>query len=519
MSDLVKQILIVGGGTAGWLTAAKLAKELNSKSTDAVQVTLIESPDVPTIGVGEGTWPTMRATLQKLGIDEAEFMRYCNASFKQGSKFINWRKTPSNDQSNFYYNHFTSLQNPEQFNLAPYWSLGYAGDISYADAVSFQGSVCEKGLAPKKITTAQYEGIQSYAYHLDAARFADFLKTHCTEKLGVKHLFGHIRQVNQDQDGYITSIDTEEHGVIAAEFFVDCSGFSALIIGKTLDVPFKSISDKLFVDHAIAIQVPYQDEHNDPVATQTLSTAQNYGWIWDIGLTNRRGTGYVYSSHYTDHESAEQTLRRYLGPQADHLASRRIKMNIGWRERFWKKNCVAIGMSAAFIEPLEASAIFLIEAAGNMLADQFPRTRHEMQSVAKKFNRSFLYRWDKSVEFIKMHYFLSRRDDTQFWIDNRNPETVPTALMDRLEHWKSHPPSRYDFDNVYEPFPLESYQYILYGLDFQMDINHKKSAYQMVDYAQKQFSRVKELAEIAAKELPTHRDLLNKIRTYNFQSI
>jgi tryptophan 7-halogenase len=236
-------------------------------------------------------------------------------------------------------------------------------------------------------------------------------------------------------------------------------------------------------------------------------------------MTNRRGTGYVYSSNYTDHENAEQTLRNYLGPQAGHLSARKIKMNIGYREKFWEKNCVAIGMAAAFIEPLEASAIFLIEAAGNMLADQFPRTRIEMQSVAKKFNRSFLYRWDKSVEFIKMHYFLSRRDDTLFWTDNRNIETVPEALLERLDHWKSHPPSRYDFDNVYEPFPLESYQYILYGLDFEMNISHKKSAYQMIEMAQKQFTRVKELAEIAAKELPSHRELLNKIRTYNFQSV
>lgn len=519
MTNPVEQILIVGGGTAGWLTAAKLAKELNTKASDAVQVTLIESPDIATIGVGEGTWPTMRATLQKLGIDEADFMRYCNASFKQGSKFINWRKAPTNNQSNFYHNHFTSLQNPEQFNLAPYWSLGYAGNVSYAEAVSFQGAVCEKGLAPKKITTAQYEGIQSYAYHLDAARFADFLKVYCTEKLGVKHLYGHINGVNQDQDGYITSIDTEQHGTLTAEFFVDCSGFSALLIGKTLNIPFKSISDKLFVDHAIAIQVPYQDEDNDPVATQTLSTAQDFGWIWDIGLTNRRGTGYVYSSNYTDHESAELTLRKYLGPGAENLPARRIKMNIGWREKFWEKNCVAIGMSAAFIEPLEASAIFLIEAAGNMLADQFPRTRAEMQSVAKKFNRSFLYRWDKSVEFIKMHYFLSRRDDSLFWVDNRNPATAPEALLERLDHWKSHPPSRYDFDNVYDPFPLESYQYILYGLEFPMDITHKKSAYQMTEMAQKQFLRVRELADIAVKELPSHRELLSKIRTYNFQSL
>ncbi len=519
MTQTVNNILIVGGGTAGWLTAAKLAKELNCKAADAIQVTLIESPNIPILGVGEGTWPTMRTTLQKLGIDEAEFMRTCNASFKQGSRFVNWKETPKDNQNNYYHNLFTSLQNPEQFNLAPYWSLGYAGDITYADAVSFQGAVCDKGLAPKKITTAQYEGMQSYAYHLDAVKFADFLKNFATEKLGVKHLYGHITNTNLDADGYIESVDTDSHGTLAADFFVDCSGFAALLIGNALNIPFVGIADTLFVDHAVAIQIPYKDEENEPVASQTISTAHKHGWTWDIGLTNRRGTGYVYSSRYTDHDTAEQTLRNHLGPEAKDISARLIKMKIGRREKFWEKNCVAIGMSAAFIEPLEASAIFLIEAAGNMLTDQFPRTRDDIAKVAKKFNQSFRFRWDKSIEFIKMHYFLSRRDDSDFWLDNRNPNTVPAGLLERLEHWKSHPPSRYDFDNVFEPFPLESYQYILYGLNFPMDLRHNQSSFHMIELAQKNFARVKDLANIAAKELPSHRELLNKIRTYNFQSV
>lgn len=519
MSELIDKVLIVGGGTAGWITAAKLAKELGSSAAEAIQIELIESQDIPTIGVGEGTWPTMRSTLEKLGINEADFMRYCNVSFKQGSRFVNWKETPSNGIDNCYHNHFTSIQNPEIFNLAPYWALGYAGDRPYSEAVSIQGAICANGLAPKKMTSRPYEGIQNYAYHLDAGKFADFLKNFCVEKLGVKHTFGNIKKVLQARDGFIESVETTDGRTIDADFFVDCSGFSALLIGETLAVPFKSISNQLFVDHAIAIQIPYDDEMNDPVATQTISTAQKCGWIWDIGLTNRRGTGHVYSSSHMDHNTAEAILRNYLGPKSKDLVARKLKMNIGCREKFWEKNCVAIGMSAAFIEPLEASAIFLIEAAGNMLADQFPRTREDLLIVEKKFNKSFQFRWKKTIDFIKMHYFLSRRDDSDFWLDNKSPSSVSDELHEKLAHWKSHPPSRYDFDHLFEPFPLESYQYILYGLEFPMNLSNNKTSFNRVNEASKDFEKVQLLASLAQKELPNHRDILNKIKKFDFQSI
>jgi tryptophan 7-halogenase len=194
-------------------------------------------------------------------------------------------------------------------------------------------------------------------------------------------------------------------------------------------------------------------------------------------------------------------------------------MNIGRRAKFWHKNCVAIGMAAAFIEPLEASAIFLIEAAGNMLTDQFPRTRSAMELVEKKYNKSFDLRWEKSIEFIKMHYFLSRRNDSDFWLDNRRIESVPAGLLERLEHWKNHPPSKFDFENIFEPFPLESYQYILYGLNYPMLIQDYASTFPMVDYAKQQFKRTQELSKLAMSELPTHRDLLEKIQQYEFKTI
>ncbi|MCG8525347.1 MAG: tryptophan 7-halogenase, partial [Opitutales bacterium] len=202
----INSIVIVGGGTAGWLTACTLARNLGSNNPLAIQVSVIESPDIPTIGVGEGTWPTMRRTLQNIGIDEGEFIKRCSATFKQGTKFTHWKAacngsinnnvTNNSDSNNDYYNLFSSIYDPAEFNLAPYWALGYAGDtISYAEAVSAQALACDRGLAPKKITSAAYEAIQSYAYHLDAGAFARLLRDHAVDNLGVKLITANVQQV------------------------------------------------------------------------------------------------------------------------------------------------------------------------------------------------------------------------------------------------------------------------------------------------------------------------------------
>jgi hypothetical protein len=185
----VRHVIVVGGGTAGWLTAANLAKKFNSKNENAIQVTLIESPDIPTIGVGEGTWPTMRKTLARLGISENDFLLKCNASFKQATKFVNWKETPQDGLNNHYYHLFTSIFDPADFNIAPYWQLGEVGhNFTYAETVSVQGKICELGLAPKTILTKEYEGIQNYAYHLDAGLFMELLREHSVDNLGVKHV-------------------------------------------------------------------------------------------------------------------------------------------------------------------------------------------------------------------------------------------------------------------------------------------------------------------------------------------
>jgi len=516
--ETIKHVVIVGGGTAGWLTAANLAKKFNSHDKSSIQVTLIESPDIPTVGVGEGTWPTMRKTLAKIGISESEFLTKCNASFKQATKFVNWKETPKNETSNHYYHLFTSIFDPADFNLAPYWNLGKVGQgQTYADSVSVQGKICELGLAPKTILNKEFEGVQNYAYHLDAGLFAKLLKDHCVEKLGVVHIPANVTEVNLDEEGYISSVSTDVADDISGDFFVDCSGFRSLLLGDALGIPFHSISDTLLTDHAVTIQVPYSDE-SSPIASTTISTAQVAGWTWDIALSNRRGPGYVYSSKHTTHEAAEQTLRDYIGSQAEGLEARVIKMNVGYRDKFWHKNCFAIGLSAAFVEPLEASAIFLIEASANMLSELMPKNRSTMHLIEEKVNTSFKFRWEKTIDFIKMHYFLSKREEP-FWQANKDLSTVPKTLIDSLDRWKDQLVTSYDFDNVYEPFPLESYQYVLYGMGFEQDLRYSESAYSMTDVAQRNYSQVQSIAQQLEKQLPNNRDLLNKFKQHGFQKI
>lgn len=202
MGKPIRKIVIVGGGTAGWITAGTIAKQFENSTQDPISVTLVESPNVPTIGVGEGTWPTMRTTLKNMGIFETDFIRECDATFKQGAKFARWVTGADDD---FYYH---PLELPQGFvsgNLVPHWQQNNEG-VSFADAVCSQSHICEQGLAPKQITTPEYASVANYAYHLDAGKFSKFVQKHCVEKLGVKHILADTSTVNTAENGDISSL-------------------------------------------------------------------------------------------------------------------------------------------------------------------------------------------------------------------------------------------------------------------------------------------------------------------------
>ena len=214
------------------------------------------------------------------------------------------------DEDDFYYHPLVLPQGYFDIDLFKYWQQNNQGK-SFSDAVCFQEQLCEQGLAPKLITSPEYAAVANYAYHLNAGKFADFLKSHCIEKLGVEYISDHVGAVNNTASGDIASVSTKNHGDIAGDLFVDCTGFSSLLIGKHYQVPFISKKDILFIDTALAVQIPYE-EGEDAIASHTISTAQDAGWIWDIGLPSRRGVGHVYSSRHTTQGEAENALRAYL---------------------------------------------------------------------------------------------------------------------------------------------------------------------------------------------------------------
>jgi tryptophan halogenase len=515
MNNPIKTVVVVGGGNAGWLTAGRLAARHQAKDKQGLTITLVESPNIPAIGVGEGTWPTMRSTLIALGISETDFIRECDVSFKQGAKFAKWVDGSDDD---FYYHPLVLPQGFNKIDMAGYWlDKDHDQRKSFSEAVCYQEAICEQGLAPKTIRTPEFSAVANYAYHLDSGKFTAFLQKHCTEKLGVKHIIDDVIAVNSKENDDIQSVSTKDNGNIIGDLFVDCTGFSSLLLGKHFNVPFKACNDVLFIDTALAVQVPYDNE-DDPIASHTISTGQEAGWIWDIGLQHRRGVGYVYSSKHSSEEQARAVLAKYVGKKIDGLSVRKIPIVSGHRERFWQNNCVAVGLSAGFLEPLEASALVLVELSAQMISEQLPANRDVMDIVAKRFNETFAYRWEKIIDFLKLHYVLNKRSEA-FWTDNRLPETIPESLQDLMRLWKYRAPADHDFTSNNEVFPAASYQYILYGMGFKSDYSHFSCALNDKDFAERQFSKNKAMIDEAVKNLPKNRELLNKVKEFGFNRI
>lgn len=513
MTRPVTKIIIVGGGSAGWLTAGIIASQHCSDDPNGLSVTLIESSDIPTIGVGEGTWPTMRETLASIGISELEFINCCDATFKQGSQFVNW----SNEQQS-YYHPFVVPKGFGQTNLALHWQP-HSKHSSFAHTVSFQPHLCDANKAPKQIQTPDYAAVANYGYHLNAGKFAELLKQHCIDKLGVQHIDDKVCAVKGERSEPIQAVTTEHHGDLSADLYIDCSGQHALLINKHYQIPLNGLDHILFNDRAVAVQVPYSDEQQE-IVSHTVATAHDSGWTWDIGLQTRRGVGNVYSSKFSTEQDAEKQLKQYLSHsltdyEISDLTFRHIQFAPGYRQQFWHQNCVAVGMAAGFLEPLEASALALIELSAKMIAKELPANTATMPIVARRFNERFEYRWQRIIDFLKLHYVLSERS-SEYWQAHKDTNSVPASLTELLTLWQYHEPTYNDLVQIEEVFPAASYQYVLYGMGFKTEKRQTKRQTDNTDHCESLFYENRQMTQKLMSGLPTNRQLINQLQAkYN----
>jgi hypothetical protein len=423
-----RNILIVGGGTAGWMTAALLA---HGWTKHGFNVTLLESDTIGIIGVGEGSTPKMRRFFDRIGISEAEWMPQCNATYKCGIRFPGWSTVPGYTT---YYHPFFS-QSDDGPIRAFYQNASLRSrnvDVhAHPDAFFVSNFLSSHRRAPLPDPRSGYTC--DYAYHFDASLIGDLLKRFSVAH-GVRHLVGTVNEVRVKDNGDIAGVNTPEHGAIDADFFVDCTGFANLLIGKTLGVQFNSYKDILFNDSAVAMPTPLDADGTIP--SETLSKALKYGWVWKIPLTNRYGNGYVYSSDYIDKDAAERELRESIGMLDSPVEARHLKMRVGRVEKSWVRNCLAVGLSQGFIEPLEATALMIVQDTVETFM-----TRYEQGGFSERYRADFNEKvnliFDGVKNYVFTHYKLNSRSDTDYWINARE-NTKPSADLERIYYTWDH---------------------------------------------------------------------------------
>ncbi len=428
MNTMPKNILIVGGGTAGWMTAIHLQ---NAWADKGIKISLIESPVIGTVGVGEGTTPLLREFYARLGIPESEWMPRCNATYKCGISFPGWSTVTGYED--YFHPFFSDL---DKSFIQHFWdncNLRREGhDIpAHPDDYFVTTVLASQHRAP--IPKHKLSADSQYGYHFDALLMGEYLKEKATDK-GVELIRDTITDINLDKNGYIASVQTTENGKIKADFFIDCSGFKGLLIRQALGEEPISTKDYMFNDSAIAIPTPIKNEQD--IMSETISKAMKYGWVWHIPLANRVGNGYVYSSDYITAEEVEAEFREYLGEDAEGVKALHLHWNPGRLQNHWKKNCVAIGLSQGFLEPLEALMINVIQRSIEGFADNFENggfTDKYQQVFNDKVN-GFI---DGIRDYLQLHYKLNTRDDTDYWRDNRDNPNMSPQLTAILEAWDS----------------------------------------------------------------------------------
>jgi tryptophan halogenase len=466
------------------MAAAYLNAALNRNDRQRAEVSLIESPDVPRIGVGEATIPNINHLLSVVGLDERDFMLSVDGTFKQSIRYVNWL----DGRGEFYHHPFSRYRVLPIDRSGARW-LQSDRSIPFMETVSAQPIICELGLSPRSLDPHKPGPPLTYAFHMNALKFADYLRDFSTAR-GVTHYLDHVTEIHCADNGYIEAVETRSGQRLEADLFIDCTGFEALIIEKKLGVEWVDCSQWLLCDRAATMHVPYEHHYPGHVNPYTSATALSSGWCWEIPLRSKRSLGYVHSSAFLDENAAETELRHFEGAHAESLDTRFVNFKVGRRARVWEKNCIAIGLAGGFIEPLESTGLYLSDLASVMLAEHFPYV-NDFEPAAFRVNRIMANRFYEILDFINMHYCLTRRSDTEFWKEIRRPERINDRLRAKLEYWRVKPPSPSDFEDQFLPgmqlatlftgndatdtrpavdtaglWNHESYEAILYGMDF-----------------------------------------------------
>jgi hypothetical protein len=420
------KILILGGGTAGSMAAMLFA---DAWKDSGIEITLLESQHIGIIAVGEGSTPKMRMFFEKIGVPESEWIPECKATYKCGISFPKW-STRKGFES-YYHPFFTMSDDATIRAFAQNVAIRNQNFKAHAhpDAFFVSNYLAKNRRAPLPDEKTSYK--TDYGYHFDAKLIGDFLKKKCIE-YGVKHVVDTVTSVNRKENGDIESVETAKHGAMAADLFVDSTGFKSLLICDELNVPFKSYADVLFNDRAVALPTPLDSEKTLP--SQTVSTALKYGWVWKIPLTNRFGNGYVYSSSHLDADAAEKELREHINLHDESIEARHLKMRVGRLERHWQQNCLAVGLSQGFIEPLEATALMIVQDTIENFISLFERGDFT-DKYQGDFNTKVNLIFDSIKDFIFMHYKLNSRSDTDYWIENRENSHVSDSIAQILDVW------------------------------------------------------------------------------------
>lgn len=451
MRNVTTNVVIVGGGTAGWMAAAAISKTLGV----LVDVTLIESKEIATIGVGESTIPPLKSFHQLLNINEADFMRATNATFKMGVQFEGW----GSEGSDYIHSFGITGQESWMAGFQNLWLLarekGLASDF---------GEYCFELVAAKQAKFAlRPKSHVHYAYHLDAAEYVKYLKNYCKET-GVKHIQANVVDVAQDtSNGFIESVTLDGGEVVGGDLFLDCTGFHGLLIEKTMNTGYEDWGHWLPCDRALVVQTPSAGA----LLPYTRAIAHDAGWRWRIPLQNRIGNGFVYSSKYLADEVAHQNFLASI--EGVPLSEPRlISYRTGRRLKAWNKNCIALGLSSGFIEPLESTGIHLFMTGITRLLQLFPCGKI-CPSIVREYNDQTRKEFEHIRDFIILHYHVSQREDSRFWYYCRNMD-LPDQLSEKIQLFRE---SARIFKEEGDPFRVESWAQVMIGQGLLPESYHK----------------------------------------------